>query len=201
MKIRIILALSALLFGCQGSVISPPTRQLSQDIDTKSEYIKHTIPSESKKGYEAHNSSLHIIEYVKLHESVDRWTAMITILIQNRSSYVDIDDFFKKAPDKLRAGCAVEPIVESPMRFFDGPYPAGIQTAICGRTKQFGQAEMLMLKIIEGKYGFYQMQYAWRIPPVADSRAIILPEQARKGAMETLAQAHVCDREQPRPEC
>ncbi|MGF6230828.1 hypothetical protein QFZ27_004783 [Inquilinus ginsengisoli] len=201
MKTHLVLALSAFLSGCQGSNVTPSAQQSPQGLDTKSEYLQFSLPKESKVGYEAHSPSLHIVEYVKLSESVEQWTAMITIIIQSRSSYSDLNDFFQIAPNRLRAGCAVEATVESPKRFFDGPYPAGIQTAICGRTKGFGQAEILILKAIEGKYGIYQMQYAWRLPPVADSRDIMFPEHARRGATEALAQAQLCDRERPRPEC
>ncbi|WP_225766762.1 hypothetical protein [Inquilinus sp. Marseille-Q2685] len=201
MKIRIVLILTIFLFGCQNSIQTNAKKQSSQNLDTKSEYMKFTVPTDSKIGYEAYNSSLHIVEYIKNNESVHKWTAMITLLALNRSSHSDIDEFFRTASDRLRSGCAVEAIVESPRRFVDGPHPAGMQTAICGRTKSFGQGEILIYKMIEGKYGFYQLQYAWRVPPVADSREITLPEQARKGAAELLAQAHLCDREQPRPEC
>jgi hypothetical protein len=126
---------------------------------------------------------------------------MLTVLIMARDTAPDIDAFFQRMTNTFQAGCDIEPVVETPVRFLDGPYQAGTQTAICGKSKQFGSGNVVIYKMIQGTHGFYQVQRAWNFPPVARSKDIPLTQAMRDSAAERLALVHLCDRQHPDRQC
>lgn len=163
-------------------------------VDTKTEVLHFVVPNGSTVAHQASSTDIQIVEYLPTGQSLQRWTDMLTVLIMDRNTAPSIDTFFDRMTDTFRLGCAVEPIVFAPVRSMDGSYPAGTQTVICGRSKKFGSGSVVIYKMIEGKYGFYQVQRAWNFPPATKSADILFTQAMRDSAAERLAPVRVCDR-------
>ena len=205
MKFVMPMILLTCLFGCSGRIIEANVgaRQTSTAplVDTGPELLHVIVPEGSKIGYQANRPGLQIREYVPERESVEHWTNMLTVLIMARSSAPDIGAFFDRMANTFQIGCAVAAIVEPPVRYSDGPYPAGTQTATCGRSVQFGTGSAVIYKMIQGEHGFYQVQRAWNFPPADRSEDIKLTQSMRDGAAARLSDVHLCDRQKPAQTC
>jgi hypothetical protein len=201
MKLIFGLLLIPLLVGCGGRIINADGSPAGLPVDTGSEVLHVVVPDGSKIGFQANRPGMQIVEYVPLDQSVKQWTDMLTVVIADRQAAPDIDAFFKRMTDTFHVGCDVEPIVEKPTRFLDGPYPAGLQAAICGKGRQNGYGQVVIYKMIQGTKGFFQVQRAWRFPPAAKSEDLPLTEAMRKSATERLAAVYLCDREVPDNRC
>ncbi len=195
------LLLIPLLLGCGGRIINADGSPVGPPVDTGSEVLHIIVPDGSKIGFQANRPGIQIVEYVPENQSVKQWTDMLTVVITDRQTAPDIDAFFKRMTDTFHVGCDVEPIVEKPTRFLDGPYPAGFQIAICGKSRQYGYGQVVIYKMIQGAKGFFQVQRAWRFPPVAKSEDLSLTEAMRNSAMERLAAMYLCDRQAPDNRC
>jgi hypothetical protein len=191
----------ALLVGCTSRILNSDGSPMGPPVDTGSEAIHVVVPEGSKIGFQANRPGIQIVEYVPENQSVEHWTDMLTVLIMARDTASDIDAFFRRMTNTFHLGCEVEPIVEAPTRFLDGPYPAGIQTAICGKSKQFGSGTGVVYKMIQGVHGFYQVQRAWNFPSAVRSQDIPLTKAMRDSAAERLALVHLCDRQNPGQQC
>jgi len=193
--------LLAVLVGCTGRALNSDGSPVGPPVDTGSEAIHFVVPEGSRIGFQAYRPGIQIMEYVPENQSVEHWTDMLTVLIMARDTAPDIDAFFQRMTNTFHSGCTVEPIVEAPTRFLDGHYQAGIQTAICGKSKQFGTGTVVVYKMIQGAHGFYQVQRAWNFPPVARSLDIPLTKAMRDSAAGRLALVHLCDRQNPGQQC
>jgi hypothetical protein len=191
----------ALLLGCSGRTINADGSPVGPPVDTGSEAVHFIVPEGSKIGFQANRPGIQIMEYVPVDQSVQHWTDMLTVLIMARDTAPDIDAFFQRMTNAFHVGCDVEPLIEAPTRFLDGGYPAGVQTAICGKSKQFGIGSIVIYKMIQGKNGFYQVQRAWNFPAAARSQDITLTTAMRDSATERLAAVHLCDRQAPDQQC
>ena len=186
---------------CSGRIIDAHQSITGSPVDTGSEILHFIAPDGSKIGYQANRPGLQITEYVPEHESVERWTNMLTVLIMARSSAPDIDAFFARMSYTFQIACAVGAVVEPPVRFFDGAYPAGMQTATCGKSVQFGSGNATIYKMIQGEHGFYQVQRAWNFPPTDRSEDIKLTQKMRDSARARLDDVHLCHRQKPGQIC
>ena len=201
MKPLFSLLLISSLLGCTGRILNADGSPVAPPVDTGSEVIHFIVPEGSKKAFQANRPGFQIVEYVPETQSIEQWTDMLTVLIIERSTAPDIDAFLDRMTNTFHLGCAIESIVEAPVRFLDGQYPAGIQVAICGKSKKFGTANVVMYKMIQGSRGFYQVQRAWNFPAVVRSQDVPLTTAMRDGAMEQLAPVHLCDRQAPSQNC
>jgi len=198
MKRPYLLLAVALLAGCAGRVIdldgAPP-------VDTGSEALHILVPEGSKMAFQENRPRVQIREYVPRNQSTDRWSEMLTVLVMDREVAPDIETVFQRMTAAFKAGCAVDPVIQDPRRFFEGPYPAGIQTVVCGKSRQFGYGEVVVYKLIQGTKGFFQVQRAWRFPPAASSGDLtVTPDMAGKAA-DSLAGVYLCDRQNPDDRC
>ena len=170
-------------------------------IDTGPEKLHLIVPEGSKIGYSSSRPGIQIVEYVPANQSVEHWTDMITVVIMERQTAPDLDALFQRMTDTFARGCDVEASIPPPTRFLDGKYPAGIQSALCGKTKKFGQGEAVVYKAIQGTAAFFQVQRAWRFPPVARSQDLPLTKEMIEAALSRLDTVHVCDSRVPGQQC
>lgn len=162
-------------------------------VDTGSESLHYTPPEGFELGFEDQKPNLSIRELVPGGQTVEDWADMVTILIIPRPANLTIEAFFSSMSSGFADGCEIEAAIRRPELFLDGPYRAGAQTAMCGRTTRFGRAEGLVYKAILGETALYVVQRAWRFPPQEDSRTLPVTEEMLVAAGENLLTMQVCD--------
>jgi hypothetical protein len=171
------LAAVATLSACSGQ----------HSVDTGAEAIRFPVPARWKLVHQAARPNIEVSEYLPEQQALAHWSDMITVIVAARGAATDINAFFDRMTYTFQVGCVVEAIVDAPVYSSGGQHPAGTQVAICGRSRQFGTANVVVYKMIEGSSGFYQVQRAWNFPPVARSQDVEFSQAMRDNAEALLA--------------
>lgn len=202
MKHLVLLLSLALLVSCGGRHSGAPRSSApSPSPAGPREVIRFSVPEGWKLGWEDAVPGTHLAEYVPEGQTVHHWTDMLTIVVLTPDTKRPINAMFQAMTRQWQSGCAVAPIVSAPAISTEGGRPAGLQTAMCGRTKNFGSGEVIIVKMVESSRGFVQVQRAWRFPAVARSQDLPLTQAMRDEAMERLRLLGFCTQQYPGHKC
>ncbi len=162
-------------------------------VDTGSEVLHYSPPDGLELGFEDHKANLDVLEFVRADETVEDWTDNVTVLTIARPANLTIEVFFSSMSSGIADGCAIEAAIRRPEFFVDGPYQAGVQSALCGRTKRHGRAQAMLFKAILGDKAAYVVQRAWNFPPQAQSSDVPITGEMLTEAAKNLNTMQVCD--------
>jgi hypothetical protein len=143
-------------------------------------------------------------EYVPSGQTTGPWTEMISVSIIDRGAASSVSALVKGMDRQFRSGadCAVPPTVSPPIFLRDGNgHTDGTQTVACGKGKGSGQGEYAMIRTIEGKDAYYQLQRSWRLPAAASTSALEFSPGLHQADFGLLLIAVLCDNRVPASRC
>jgi hypothetical protein len=149
------------------------------------------IPEGFELGYEAAGGDQEIHEFIPTGESVEDWSAMVTIQIFRGLQELEGDRFAINMAENWKGVCegaTVSKLTESEVNGF----PFVLWTFLCPLNPQTGKPETMYFKGITGSDAFYSVQYAFRQEHADELDTIALPY---------LIGASACDTRKPERPC
>lgn len=150
------------------------------------------LPDGFKVGFRTEQNGMLMTELIPEAETVENWSAMITVQIFRGRQNIDGDAFaadLQRLWQEACAGAAAERLGAGDTN----GYPFVLWTYGCPLNQQSGTPETMWLKAISGADAFYVVQYAHRGPP-GDAAS----EEAALGYLEA---ASACDTRKPAHAC
>lgn len=175
-----------LLVAAALAVLSTPALAQLQD-----ENLLASVPEGFVLGYNAAQDGQEIYEFVREGETVEDWTAMVTIQIFHGLADVPPDAFGSQLADGWKGACpdsTVNKLVEDQINGF----PYSLWAFTCANNPQTGKPETMWFKGISGSDSYYSVQYAYRLPPDDDRETV---------ALTYLVSASACDTRKPERPC
>jgi hypothetical protein len=149
------------------------------------------LPPGFSAGWQGHQGSETITEYVPAGESVDAWSQMVTQQIFHGRANVPPDGlptFMSGVWKTVCPGGAVQKLGEAA----ENGYPAVIWSFACPRNPQTGKPENAWIKVIGGSDSLYSVQYAIRSDITAAAARSALAYLQRVTVCDTRGAAHPC---------
>ena len=157
----------------------------------KDENLLAGVPEGFTLGYNAAQDGAEIYEFIPEGESVEDWTAMVTIQIFHGLADLPPDAFGAQLAEGWKGACpdsTVSKLVEDQVNGF----PYSLWAFTCATNPQTGKPETMWFKGISGSDAYYSVQYAYRLPPDDDRETV---------ALTYLVSASACDTRKPERPC
>ncbi len=174
---------TATLVGCQS--LDAPERKPFRLPTPPTEKLVYLVPAGWHATHVVQTVQVDSIEYVPPGQDRDHWTDMVTAAWINRAIYHHLGDMSATLHDMLGHRCAVPPAFTDPTYITGDAYDATIETVRCGKNPE-GFGYVAILKTIKTDAGYYQLQRAWRRPPVPDSHDLAVSNGDMTIAMKIL---------------
>jgi hypothetical protein len=159
----------------------------------EAENLLVAMPDGFEVGYTAAspdgNQEIH--ELVPSGETVEDWSAMVTVQIFHGLNDVPGDVFAGNLGDSWMGACTAGTVT----KLTDGEinsFPFVLWTYLCPLNPQTGRPETMYFKGISGSDAFYAVQYAYREEPSDDRETV---------ALTYLVGASACDTRKPERPC
>lgn len=162
---------------------------LSQGLEAENLLVG--IPDGFELGYQAAEGDQEIHEFIPTGESVEDWSAMVTIQIFRGLPELEGDRFAISMAENWKSVCedgTAGKLTESEVNGF----PFVLWTFVCPLNPQTGKPETMYFKGITGSDAFYSVQYAFRQEHADELDTIALPY---------LIGASACDTRKPERPC
>jgi hypothetical protein len=147
------------------------------------ENLLTNLPDGFKVGFQTRQGQMDMMEFVPAGETVEDWSAMVTVQVFHGQANADGDAFARRLAELWEGGCK-----GSKAERLDGGqvnrYPFVLWHYACPRNPQTGKPESMWLKAISGTDALYLVQYAYRAVPSVE---------LERPALAYLAKASVCD--------
>jgi hypothetical protein len=197
------LLLAVALIGCvpqqaetgSGLVTIPPA--------PAGEAVRVPIPAGWSLGRRDAEAGSTRFEYRPAGQTAEQWTETITVSIIDRQAAPSVSALVKDMDRQFRSGadCAVPPTVEPPIFLRDRGHTDGTQSVACGRSRRSGQGEYTVIRTIEGKDAYYQLQRTWQLPAAAATSALSGTPEMHKTGLRFVVKAFLCDNRLPAGRC
>lgn len=127
----------------------------------EAENVLTAVPEGFVVGFEEGDDSRHLVEFIPDGETVDDWSAMVTVVTLHDADNADaaatnMADAWIEACKDGSAGPLSEDVVNG--------YPYVIWGYDCPLNAQTGKPETMIMKVIPGRDALYMVQYAVRAP-------------------------------------
>jgi hypothetical protein len=168
------------------AVLSTPALAQIQD-----ENLLTPMPAGFTVGYQAAEGPQEIHELIPEGESIEAWSAMVTVQIFRGLGGIRSDDFAGNMAGGWQQACP-DAVVNKIEDGTTNGYPYALWSFVCPMNPATGQPETMWFKGISGADAFYSVQYAFR--------AASSPEREQT-ALGYLGQASACDTRKPGRPC
>lgn len=163
---------------------------LAQGLDAENLLVG--IPEGFELGYQAQSpEGIEIHEFVPTGETVEDWSAMVTIQIFRGLSDLPGDVLATNMAEGWQGACEGSSVTKLTEGDVNG-FPFVLWTFLCPVNPQSGKPETMYFKGITGSDAFYSIQYAFRQEPADELDSIALPY---------LIGASACDTRKPERPC
>ena len=155
----------------------------------KTENIYFDLPPGFEKGFEESDEYFFIQEWVPKGESVDDWSEMLTLTIQNMPN-IDPVEFFNHMADGWEESCPEY----GGLLLHEGlenNYPVALWFLKCPKNPMTNKPEFTYIKGIAGNDNFYTVQLAYAL------RSDEITDLTINRSMAFLRQVIVCDDSRP----
>ena len=155
------------------------------------ENVLVSLPQGYEIGYQASQGSQKIMEFIPNGETVEDWSAMITVQILQSLDDMPGDTFASNLAELMGGACegmSTEKVTEGN----ENGFPFVVWLYACPLNPQTGKPETMFFKGITGSDAFYSIQYAFREEP--NDRLISI-------AMPYLRKVSACDTRKPERPC
>jgi len=149
------------------------------------------VPEGFVLGYNAAKDGAEIYEFVPEGESVETWTAMVTIQIFPGLDELEGDRFAVNMAQNWKSACRTGTATKLTESDVNG-FPFVLRTFLCPLNPHTGKPETMYFKGITGSDAFYSVQYAFRQEHADELDTIALPY---------LIAASACDTRKPERPC
>lgn len=109
------------------------------------------------------------------------------------SAIPDLKTAMTRAGEAFAINCAVAPLLEPPRIASEDGVPVGVAVMRCGRSAAHDGAEAGVLKAFAGKDGYFMVQRAVRLPAVARSEDLAVPQAELEREQALLAATRLCE--------
>lgn len=138
-----------------------------------------------------------VAEYIPSTQQLEEATDMLRIIVMPRDAAADIKELMGKIAIDLADSCALRVDVTAPTIRDDAATPFALVSMRCGKSKRFGRAEAVLVKVLQGRTNFFQVQRIWRFAPSQSSIDTVFTRDMIDDGMRTLNQLAICDPTQP----
>lgn len=131
-------------------------------------------------------------EYVPEGQDNEDWHEMLTVQIMlavNKLTAEQILSAIAHRAKKYCEGFDIQPIQLGGV----GEYPSVAMMMLCGRNKQTGRGEFMLIRGIEGEDNFYILQKSWRVPVYDVTETTPIDLEDRRFWLGYLSYLRVCD--------
>ena len=157
----------------------------------KDENLLVSMPPSFKVGDSAHQGNMDIQEWVPLGETVNNWTAMITVQIFHGQGGASPKAFVGRVASGWRSACRGGDATDIQEGAENG-YGYSFWLFSCPLNPQTGKPENMSIKAVSGADALYSVQYATRRP---------LTKAFITAGAQYLRQVKVCDNRRPERTC
>lgn len=197
-----VFGLALLLAGCaQGGPAATATADSAPQLATATESLHTVVPPNMKLGLHRTGAGFEVAEYIPADQTMANWSNMFAATMLARQPGVTLQQLVTRQQQGAVKDCTMPPAATAPSYFTDGDLPAVAQGIACGRNTASGQGEMTVIKTVLGKSAVFQVQRAYRLPPVATSAKLHLPQGADGEVAKRLQYSFVCSVQNPEPRC
>jgi hypothetical protein len=155
------------------------------------ENLLTSIPPGFKVGSSGHNAAGEIQEWAPTGETVNNWSALITVQIFHHLQGVSPQAFIGRVAAGWRSACPAGTAIDIQEGVENG-YHYSFWSLTCPRNPETGKPENMWAKAIAGSDALYSVQYAFRKPPAPDLTIT---------SAKFLRQVQVCDTRRPDRPC
>ena len=155
------------------------------------ENLVFSLPQGYKLGYQSSKNNIQMQEFVPQSETVETWTALVTVQIFHGRNSMDPGQFLRGMGEQFLATCPGA----KPNTIHSGQangYKVSMLFLQCPLNPQTGKPENTLFRAIEGNDSFYLVQKAFRFAP-SDAQV----DEAAK----YLGTVNVCDSRLPDRPC
>jgi hypothetical protein len=196
------LGLALLLGGCaQGGSATTATATSAPQLATTTESLHTVVPPGMKLGLHRMGEGFEVAEYIPADQAIGTWSNLFAATMLARKPGVTLPQLVTEQQQGAVNDCTMPPAATAPSYFTDGGLPAVAQGIACGRNKSSGQGEMTVIKTVLGNSAVFQIQRAYRLPPVATSAMLHLPPGADTEMATRLQYSFVCPVQNPQGRC
>lgn len=144
------------------------------------EYLKETV------------EGISTTEYVPEGQDHEDWHEMLTFQIMHAVNELTAEQILSAIAHRAKSYCEgfdVQPIQLAGV----GDYPSVAIMMLCGRNKQTGRGEFMLIRGIEGEDNFYILQKSWRVPVYDVTETTPIELEDRRFWLGYLSYLRVCD--------
>ena len=159
------------------------------DAQSTSEDIYFDLPPGFEEGFEDDDESFFIQEWVPTGETVNDWSQMLTLTVQDMPN-LDPVEFFNHMADGWEEACPEY----GAMLLHEGlenNYPVAVWFLKCPNNPMTSKPEFTYVKGVSGNENFYTVQLAYAL------RSDEIDESTVNQSMTFLKQVTVCDNSRP----
>lgn len=164
------------------------------------ENVMAVVPMGWEVGFQARQGNHEIIEFVSEGQTVYNWQNLLTMEIVFGGLSKSPREVFEEAATLIERFCP-DVDVSSVLTGEENGYPFALWIQNCPNNLQVNQAEITLLKVIEGNDSFYFVHRAWRIPPLSPNQSIPIDTVELEEWGRYMSLVGVCDTRIPERNC
>jgi hypothetical protein len=183
------------LIGFSTCSVSVAQSQDSQVAQSQNSYLENenllvTMPQSFKMGFQSSQGAMKMQEWVRLNETVDNWSELITVQIIYGKNY-DPSQFLRAIGERWLTACPGS----KPYSIYSGQtngYKVSMTFLSCPLNSKSGKPEYTQFRAIQGKDSFYTVQWATGFVPSKEQAGSVAKFLDTVNVCDTRTAEHPC---------
>ncbi len=163
------------------------------------EQLYLAAPQGWKVGFHDLKGNVEVTELLPPGQTLKDWSAMLTVQLISGGQINDTQEILKEQIDRIQNAC--EDIGAGPLSVAnENGYETAMRAIACAKSKQWGDGELSLYKVLRGNQRVYIVSRSWR-GPAFDKQKLPVPTETTNEWLAFMKQVVLCDSRDPHHPC
>ncbi len=163
------------------------------------EQLYLTPPQGWTVGFHDRKGNVEVTELLPAGQTLKDWNAMLTVQLITDSGNRDVQAILNEQLGRVNDAC--EDTGAGPLSLAkENGYDTAMRAIACARSKQWGDGELSLYKVLRGKERIYIVSRSWR-GPAFDKTKLPVPTGTTNEWLTFMRQVVLCDSRDPQHPC